>query len=241
MTGPLFGFTDDSIVLRGSAYHGVLDQPALKDLWTVTSIHYLCMKFPTEHGIAISETFPVNPEDPTQVLRIGKALPPGMKEEMMNFLKRNLDVFTWKHEDMLGIDPRISCHHLNINFSCAPHRQKRRALNSELYEALKEEINKLIRSGFIRESIYPKWISNPVLVKKSSGKWKVCEDFTNLNKACPKDIFPLPRIRIDQLVDSTAGHELLSFMDAYLGYNQIPMFRPDEESTSFITDKIVLL
>ncbi|XP_022888168.1 uncharacterized protein LOC111403774 [Olea europaea var. sylvestris] len=181
------------------------------------------------------ETFPVNPEDPNQVLRIGKSLSPEAKIEMIRFLKENLDVFAWKHEDMVGIDPRINCHHLNINPSYAPHRQKRRALNPERYEALKDEVSKLDRSGFIREAIYPRWISNPVLVKKSSGKWRVCVDFTNLNKACPKDSFPLPRI--DQLVNSTAGHELLSFMDAYSGYNQIPMFRPDEEATSFITDR----
>ncbi|XP_022862336.1 uncharacterized protein LOC111382551 [Olea europaea var. sylvestris] len=138
------------------------------------------------------ETFPVNPEDPNQVLRIGKSLSPEAKIEMIRFLKENLDVFAWKHEDM-----------------------KRRALNPERYEALKDEVSKLDRSGFIREAIYPRWISNPVLVKKSSGKWRVCVDFTNLNKACPKDSFLLPRI--DQLVDSTAGHELLSFMDAYSG------------------------
>lgn len=140
------------------------------------------------------ETFPVNPEDPNQVLRIGKSLSPEAKTEMIRFLKGNLDVFAWKHEDMVGIDPRISCHHLNINPSYAPHRQKRRTLNPERYEALKDEVSKLSHSGFIREAIYPRWISNPVLVKKSSGKWRVCVDFTNLNKACPKDSFPLPRI-----------------------------------------------
>jgi len=77
-------------------------------------------------------------------------------------------------------------------------------------------------------------LSNPVLVKKANGKWRVCIDFSNLNKACPKDCFPLPRI--DQLVDGTAGHELMSFMDAYSGYNQIMMHEPDQEDTSFIID-----
>ena len=88
---------------------------------------------------------------------------------------------------------------------------------------------------FIREINYPEWISNVVLVKKANGKWKMYVDFTDLNKACPKDSFPLPKI--DQLVDSTAGHGLLSFMDAVLGYNQIPMFEQDEESTTFITNQ----
>ena len=70
-----------------------------------------------------------------------------------------------------------------------------------------------------------------MLVPKPNEKWRTCVDFTNLNKACPKDCFPLPRI--DQLVDATAGHEVLSFMDAYSGYNQITMHPPDEEHTSF--------
>ena len=82
-----------------------------------------------------------------------------------------------------------------------------------------------MKAGFIREVNYLEGISNVVLVKKANGKWRMCVDFTGLNKACPKDSFPLPKI--DQLVDSTAGHGLLSFMDAFSGYNQIPMFEQD--------------
>ena len=73
------------------------------------------------------------------------------------------------------------------------------------------------------------------MVKKANGKWRMCVDFTDLNKACPKDSYPLPRI--DQLVDSTTGHQLLSFMDAFLGYNQIKMDEADQEKTSFITSQ----
>ena len=82
---------------------------------------------------------------------------------------------------------------------------------------------------------YPKWLANVVLVKKVNGKWRMCVDFTDLNRAYPKDSFPLPRI--DQLVDSTAGHKLLTFMDAFLGYNQIRMAKEDQEKTSFITSQ----
>lgn len=102
-------------------------------------------------------------------------------------------------------------------------------------EALKEEVDRLLEICFIREADYPSGLANLVLVKKPNGKWRTCVDFTNLNKACPKDNFSLPLI--DQLVDAIAGHELLSFMDAYSGYNQIPMYELDEEHTSFITDK----
>ena len=88
---------------------------------------------------------------------------------------------------------------------------------------------------FIKEVYYPDWLANVVMVKKASGKWRMCIDFTDLNKACPKDSYPLPRI--DQLVDSTAGHQLLSFMDAFSGYNQIKMDEADKEKTSFITSQ----
>jgi hypothetical protein len=81
---------------------------------------------------------------------------------------------------------------------------------------------------------YLEWLANVVLVKKSNGKWGICVDFIDLNKACPKDSFPLPRI--DLLVDSTSGHEVLSFMDAFLGYNQIYMKETDQEKSFFITD-----
>ncbi|CAL8088578.1 unnamed protein product [Prunus armeniaca] len=73
------------------------------------------------------------------------------------------------------------------------------------------------------------------MVRKGNGGWRMCQDYTDLKKACPKDSFPLPRI--DQLVDATAGHELLSFLDAYSGYNQIFMHPADSEHMTFITDR----
>ena len=82
---------------------------------------------------------------------------------------------------------------------------------------------------------YPNWLANVILVKKVNGKWRMCVDFTDLNKACSKDSFPLPMI--DQLVDSIAGHKLLTFMDAFSGYNQIKMAEEDQEKTAFITSQ----
>ena len=96
-----------------------------------------------------------------------------------------------------------------------------------------DEVNKLLAAGFIREVYYPNWLANVVLVKKANGKWRMCVNFTNLNKACTKDNFPLPRI--DQMVDSTAGHRLLTFMDAFSRYNQIKLAEEDQEKTTFIT------
>ena len=88
-------------------------------------------------------------------------------------------------------------------------------------KAIAEEVRKLLEAGFIREVYYPDWLANVVMVKKPNGKWRMCVDFTDLNRACPKDSYPLPQI--DTLVDSTTRHELLSFMDAFSGYNQIKM------------------
>ena len=97
-----------------------------------------------------------------------------------------------------------------------------------------EEVEKLLTAGFIREVYYPKWLANVVMVKKSNGKWRMYVDFIDLNNACPKDSFPLPRI--DHLVDPTVGHKLLTFMDAFSGYNQILM-KEDREKTAFVTSQ----
>ena len=108
-------------------------------------------------------------------------------------------------------------------------------MDAKRYQALKDEVDKLLAFDFIKESYYPSWLANPVIFRKPNGKWRTCVDFTDLNKAYPKDSFSLPRI--DQLVDATSGHQLLNFMDAYSGYNQIPMLVLDQEHTSFITDR----
>ena len=98
-----------------------------------------------------------------------------------------------------------------------------------------KEVRKLLVAGFIREVYYPDWLANVVMVKKSNGKWMMCVDFMDLNRACPKDNYPL--LRIDTLVDSTARHDLLSFMDAFSGYNQIKVNEEDQEKTSFVTSQ----
>ena len=94
-------------------------------------------------------------------------------------------------------------------------------------------MDKILEADFIKEIQYPEWLSNEVVVPKKNGKWPVCMDYTNLNDAYPKDTFPLSQI--NHIMDATADHKLLSFLDAYLGYNQISMYLPDELKTAFIT------
>ena len=96
-----------------------------------------------------------------------------------------------------------------------------------------EEVHKLQEVEFIREVYYLDWLANVVMVKKANGKWRMCIDFTDLNKACPKDNYLL--LRIDILVDSTTRHQLLSFMDAFSSYNQIKLDEADQENNSFVT------
>jgi hypothetical protein len=103
----------------------------------------------------------------------------------------------------------------------------------EKTEVAKAEVHRLLEARFIEPIAYPTWLANVVMVQKKSGKWRMCIDFTNLDKACPKDNFPLPRI--DKIVDSAAGCEVMSVLDCFSGYHQIYMKEEDKASTSFIT------
>ena len=136
---------------------------------------------------------------------------------------------------MPGIDPSVITHRLNVYPSFKPVHQKKRVSTPELDNAIKEEVQKLTTAKFFWEVYYPDWLANMVMVNKANGKWRICVDFTNLNKAYPKDSYPLPDI--NQLVDSTTGHKLLSFMDAFSGYNHIRMDEADQEKTSFVTSQ----
>ncbi|KAL6338164.1 hypothetical protein AAG906_012861 [Vitis piasezkii] len=153
---------------------------------------------------------------------------------MRNILRSNHDIFAWTHSDMKGIHPSIASHKLNVFSAARPVRQKiRRFHPTDRQKIIRNEMDKLLEAGFIREVSYPDWLANVVVVPKKEGKWRVCVDYTNLNNACPKDSFPLPRI--DQIVDSTSGQGMLSFLDAFSGYHQIPMYPDDQEKTAFIT------
>ena len=164
-------------------------------------------------------------DDPEYLAYIGSKLAEDLKGLLTQFLRQNKDVFAWKQADMRGIDPTVITHRLNVSPSFKPIKQKRRSFAPERQKASNEEVSKLLHAGAIREVEYHEWLANVVLVKKANGKWRLCIDFTDINKACPKDSFPLPRI--DLIVDATAGHELLSFMDAFSDYNQISM-DPDD-------------
>ena len=147
------------------------------------------------------------------------------KQDLIHFLKKSIDVFVWSHEDMPEVDPSVITHRLNVYPSSKLVHQKKRIFVPERDNAIKEEVQKLTTAEFIREVYYLDWLANVVMVKKANGNWRICVDFADLNKACPNDSYSLPRI--DQLVDLTAGHQLLNFMDTFLGYNQIKLDEVD--------------
>ncbi|GAU24437.1 hypothetical protein TSUD_364210 [Trifolium subterraneum] len=162
----------------------------------------------------------VNPIKDLEPIQIGEApheltnlethLDEGEKEKIIEILRKNVDLFAWKPSDMLGIDESVITHKLAISPNSKPVSQRKRNIK------------------------YPEWLANVVLVKKSNGKWRMCVDFTDLNKACPKDLYPLPSI--DKLIDGASGYKTLSFMDAYSGYNQIKMNTLDAPHTTFMSN-----
>ena len=179
------------------------------------------MPKPISEPSEMSQDIEVVLGDPSKVLTIGLALSTTEKTIITTLLRENQDVFAWKHEDMPGIDRKIIQHCLNVNPECKLVQQRQRIFALECNKAVTEEVEKLLETCFLREVFYLDWLANVVMVKKNNGKWRICVDFINLNKTCPKDNFPLPKI--DQLVDSTTRHKLLSFMDAFSGYNHILM------------------
>jgi hypothetical protein len=146
-------------------------------------------------------------------------------------------MFAWTLSDIPDVPREVIEHHLAVCPQAHPMKQKTRKQVQEKQDFIVQEIEKLKKAKLIREVAHPTWIANPVVVPKANGSGRLCVDFTNLNKACPKDPYPLPRI--DQIIDSTVGCDLLCFLDAFSGYHQIKMAKEDKEKTAFITPCVV--
>ena len=123
----------------------------------------------------------------------------GDKIKMLLFLIHNVDVFAWSPYEVPRVDPEFIVHKLNVDPSFPPKKQKPRKSAKEHVEAVRMEVRRLKEAGAIKEIFFLKWLANTVVVRKKNGKWRVCVDFTDLNRACPKDLFPMPKI--DQLVE----------------------------------------
>ena len=140
----------------------------------------------------------------------------GDKVKMLLLLIQNVDVFAWNPYEVPKVDPEFIVHKLNMDPSFPPKKQKPRISAKKHVKAIRMEVRRLKETGAIREIFFPEWLANTMVVRKKNGKWRVCVDFMDLNRACPKDPFPMPKI--DQLVDATYGHPRMSFLDAFQGY-----------------------
>ncbi|KAL0440518.1 UNVERIFIED_CONTAM: Pro-Pol polyprotein [Sesamum latifolium] len=249
-----------------SAYNVILGRSTLNTFQAVISTYHMKIKReeggddtqdkapPNKKGKALEEKISEATETPAKVqpakellniqiipgdldktTRIGSHLGKEAKKGITLCLQRNANIFAWTPQDLEGIDPQVITHHLNIGPNYKPIKQKKRHFGPEKDKIIQAEVNKLMAAGHIEETQFPECLSNVVLVPKPGGKWRMCIDFRDLNKACPKDFYPLPRI--DQLVDSTSGCELLSMMDASQGYHQIMLALEDRKKVSFITSE----
>ena len=193
---------------------------------------------PTDLPIPIlegeTEEISLELDRPERTVKIGAELADNGKVNLVKLLRNHADVFAFSADEMSGIYQAFMVHRLNVNEDVTPVKQKKMNLSTEKNAAIKEEVDKLLAADFIEPCDYAEWVVNVVMVKKANGSWQMCVDFTDLNKACPKDYYPLPII--DQLEDSTSGHALLSFMDAFSKYHQISLIEFYKSKATFITD-----
>nr|GEV29216.1 reverse transcriptase domain-containing protein [Tanacetum cinerariifolium] len=180
----------------------------------------------------------IHSEYPEQTIAICSTLTEEGRKELCGLLRRHLDVFAWKPVDMTGVPRNIAEHRLNVREGCLPVRQKKRGQATERNKAIGEEVKKLVDVDIMKEVHYHNWLSNPVMVKKHDDSWRMCVDFKDLNKACPKDGYPLPEI--DWKVESLCGYPYKCFLDAYKGYHQIKIAEEDKEKTAFITSQGII-
>jgi hypothetical protein len=153
-----------------------------------------------------------------QAVVIGSDLLSSEGEALIQFLQKNRDVFAWSAKDLTGVDRNFIEHKLNIDASVKPRRQKIRKMSDDKVVAVKSEVPRLLDANVIRRVMYLKWLVNTTPVKKKNGKWRMCIDFTDLNKATPKDNYPLPRM--DQVINSAASAAIMSLLDCFYGYHQ---------------------
>jgi hypothetical protein len=153
--------------------------------------------------------------------------------KLLSFLDKNNDIFVWQTTDLTGVGRSIIEHRLQVNPSTKLKKQKLHKMSEEKVATAKKEVQRLLDVGFIHEVQYPSWLVNGVMVKKKNGKWRMCTDFTDLNKCCPKD--DLPFTRIDKVVDLATGCETMALLDCFSRYHQIWLHKDNKEETSFIT------
>ena len=153
------------------------------------------------------------------------------QEKIIKTLQQHFATYACEYNDMKGINPKTCIHHIYIEENYKPIRQPQRRMNPNLREIVKEELQKLLNINFIYPISNSQWVSPLVIVPKNNGKWRVCIDYRELNKATLKDQFPLPFI--DQVLDTLVNNKYFSFFDGFSGYNQIQVPLEDQDKTTF--------
>eukprot|EP00253_Pinus_taeda_P024747 PITA_24747 len=168
---------------------------------------------------------------PERTLNINSSLPTSQEKELCNLLENHLDAFAWSYKEMKGVHPSVCTHHIYIKEDCKSVRQRQRRMNTALKDIAKEKLQKLLDAGFIYPIFDSEWVSLLVLVPKINGKWRIYVDYRELNKATKKYHFPFPFV--DQVLDGLAGKKFFSFLDGFIGYNQIQINLEDQNKTTF--------
>jgi hypothetical protein len=177
------------------------------------------------------EEVDIGPGDKPRPTFISRMLSPELRELMVTLLKEYPDCFAWDYTEMPGLDRSIVEHRLPLKPGFHPFQQRARQMKDEVLKEVKKEVEKMLEAGFIRPCRYAEWISSVIPVQKKDGRWRVCVDFRDLNRATPKDEYPMPVA--ETLINAAAGHKMLSFMDGNAGYNQIFMAPEDIHKTAF--------
>jgi hypothetical protein len=173
----------------------------------------------------------IGPGDKMRPTFVSKKLDPSLWEPMIALLKEYTDCFVWDYMEMPGLDRSIVEHRLPLKKGFWPFQQRAHQMRTEVLEEVKKEIEKMLEVGFIKPCRYAESISSIIPVQKKDGQWWVCVDFRDLNRATPKDEYPMPIA--ETLINGAAGNKILSFMDGNAGYNQIFMAPEDIHKTAF--------
>ncbi|GKC68761.1 reverse transcriptase domain-containing protein [Tanacetum coccineum] len=226
------------VVVRSACpYNGIIGRPGIRKIQAFPSTTHGMLKFPVEGGVlTIRSNKIVTIECASIAGTMGQSsvVEPVVEERIKVAINPEYPEQTTP-ADMTGVPRHVAEHRLNVREGCPLIRQKKKGQATDRNKAIQEEVGKLIDAGIMKEVHYHSWLSNPVMVKKHDGSWRMCVDFKDLNKACPKDGYPLPKI--DWKVESLCGFPFKCFLDAYKDYHQIKMAKEDEEKTSFITSQ----
>ena len=183
----------------------------------------------------ISTTIPINISvnpDVVENIYIGANFSPEEIAIYTALFKEFRDVFSWSYEEMPGIDPSIVEHEIRTYLDAKPVRQNLRPVNPRKAAVVKDEVEKMLKAGFIYPIALTEWVSNPIPVDKKQGTIHICTDFRDLNEAFPKENYPTPFIY--QNIDAYTGSEVFSFMDGFSRYNQIQIKPEDQHKIDLI-------